>query len=96
MVDTTLDRDWQLNRERKCDQWILIELFTNYTKMSILAFLSLLRENKKYSDKLFHSVGIQPGPLITSDSKFSTILSAQTSYLFVRLRLKAPHIVVLY
>ena len=41
-----------------------IEFFTNYTKMPLLAFLSLLHENKKSSDKMLLPVGIEPRPLI--------------------------------
>ena len=38
--------------------------------MPILAFSSLLRENKKKSsDKMLIPVGIEPRPLIASDSK---------------------------
>ena len=45
-----------------------IRFFTNYTKMLILASEALLRENKQYSDKMLPSVGMEPGPLITSDT----------------------------
>ena len=56
-----------------------VEFFTNYTKMPIVAFLSLLRENKKKSsDKMLPPVEIEPGPLIASDSKSNTILSTLT------------------
>ena len=38
--------------------------------MPIVAFLSSLRENKKKSsDKMLPPVGIEPSPLIASDSK---------------------------
>ena len=60
------------------------EFFTNYTKMP---FLSLLHENKKSSEKMLPPVGIEPRPLITSDSKCNTILSGLTWHFFVRLRL---------
>ena len=47
--------------------------------MPILVFLSLLRENpKKSSEKMLPQVGIEPGPLIASDSKSDTILSTPT------------------
>ena len=48
--------------------------------MPIVAFLSLLRENKKKksSDKMLPPVGIEPRPLIASDSKPHTILSTLT------------------
>ena len=49
--------------------------FTNYTKMPILAFLSLLPENKKSSDKMLPQVAMEPSPLITSDSKSYSLLS---------------------
>ena len=56
-----------------------IEFFTNYTKMPILPFLSLLHENqKKSSDEILLPVGIEPRPLIASDSKSNTILSTLT------------------
>ena len=32
-------------------------------------------------------MGIEPGPLITSDSKLKTLLSGLSGHLFVRLRL---------
>ena len=54
-----------------------VEIFTSYTKMPILAFLSLLR-GKKSSDKMLPAVGIEPRPLIDSDSKSNTILSTLT------------------
>ena len=57
--------------------------------MPILAFLSLLHENKKSSNKMLPPVGIEPGPLITSDSKSNTILSGLTWHLLVRLRLRS-------
>ena len=44
--------------------------------MPILAFLSILNENKKKSsDKTLPLVGIEPRPFITSDSKSNTLLS---------------------
>ena len=40
-----------------------LEFFTNYTKMPIVAFLSLLLENKKKSsDKMLPPMRIEPGP----------------------------------
>ena len=42
--------------------------------MPILASEAILRE-KKSSDKMLPLVGIEPGPLITFDSKSNTILS---------------------
>ena len=44
--------------------------------MPILASEALLREKK--SDKILPPVGIEPGPLIASDSKSSTIRSTLT------------------
>ena len=41
-------------------------------------------------------VGIESRPLITSDSKSSTILSTLTWHLLARLRLWVPYIVMLY
>ena len=49
-----------------------VEFFTNYTEMPIVAFLSSLHEKKKSSDKMLPSVGIEPRPLIVSDSKSNT------------------------
>ena len=46
--------------------------------MPILASVSLLREIKKFSEKCYPQVEIEPGPLITSDSKSHTILSGLT------------------
>ena len=48
---------------------------------------SLLRRNKKIQWKMVPLVGIEPGPLITSDSKSNTILSGLSWCLLVRLRL---------
>ena len=42
---------------------------------------------KKSSDKMWSSVGIEPGPLIAYDSKSNTLLSALTWHLLARLRL---------
>ena len=42
---------------------------------------------KKSSDKMLPPVGIEPGPLIASDSKSNTILSTLTWHLLARLRL---------
>ena len=46
--------------------------------MPILAPEALLRENQKVQWKILPPVGIEPGPLITSDSKSNTILSGLT------------------
>ena len=46
-------------------------------------------KTKKSSDKMLLPVEIEPGPLITSDSKSNTLLSGLTWHLLVRLRLKA-------
>ena len=63
----------------QCARQCAIKFFTNYTKMPILAFVFLLRENKKKSsDKMLPPVGIEPGPLIASDSKSNTLLSTLT------------------
>ena len=40
-----------------------------------------------FNDKMLPSVGIEPGPLISSDSNSNTILSGLTWHLLVRLRL---------
>ena len=55
--------------------------------MPILALEALLHENKKSSDKMLLPVGIEPEPLITSDSKSNTLLSGLTWHLLVRLSL---------
>ena len=58
------------------------------TRRKMLAFSSLLRENKKKSShKMLSPLGIGPKPLITFDSKSYTILSGLTWHLLVRLRL---------
>ena len=65
--------------------------------MPIVAFLSFLLENKKKSsDKMLPPVGIEPRPLIASDSKSKTLISEQTRHLLERLRFKDPYIVMLY
>ena len=46
--------------------------------MPILVSEALLRENKKFEEKMLLPVGMEPGPLITSDSKSNTILSGLT------------------
>ena len=46
---------------------------------------------KKNSDKMLPLVGIEPGPLIASDSESNTLLSELTWLLLVRLRLKVPY-----
>ena len=43
-----------------------------------MAFLFLQRENKKSIAKMLPSVGIELGPLITSDSKSNTLFSGLT------------------
>ena len=55
----------------------------------ILAFLSLLCENKKKesSDKMLLPVGIETGPFIASASKSNTIFSTLIWHLLARLRL---------
>ena len=45
--------------------------------MAILASEALLRE-KILNDKMLPPLGIEPGPLITSDSKSNTIFSTLT------------------
>ena len=56
-----------------------ILVFHICTEMPILAFSSLLCENKKKSsDKILPPVGIEPRPLIASDSKSNTLLSTLT------------------
>ena len=50
-------------------------------------FIFTTWKQKKNSDKMLPPVGIEPGPLIASDSKSNTILSTQTWHLLVRLRL---------
>ena len=55
-----------------------VRVFHIRTEMPTLAFSSLLHENKKSSDKMLPPVGIEPRPLITSDSKSNTILSTLT------------------
>ena len=47
--------------------------------MPILASEALLCENKKIQWKMLPLVGMEPGPLITSDSESNTILSELTS-----------------
>ena len=42
---------------------------------------------------MLHPVGIEPGPLTTSDSKSNTFLSGITWHLLVRLRLQAAYMV---
>ena len=64
---------------------IVIEFFTNTTKMPILAFLCLLRENKKSSDiKCYPPMGIKLGPLIASDSKTNSLLSELVRHVLLR------------
>ena len=47
------------NEENRTTSVKIVEFFTNYTKMSIVEFLSLLRENKKKSsDKMLPPVDI--------------------------------------
>ena len=71
-----------------CEQRKETPVFHIRTEMPILAFLSLLCENKKkISDKMLPPVGIEPGPLIASDSKSNALLSTLTLDLLVRLRL---------
>ena len=67
--------------------WQFIRVFHKLYENANIAFLSLLGEKKKSSDKMLHPVGIEPGPLIASDSKSNTILSTLTLYLLVRQRL---------
>ena len=58
----------------------MVEFFTNYTKlviMPILASEALLPENNLVT-KCYAPVGIEPGPLMTSDSKSNTIISTLT------------------
>ena len=64
--------------------------------MPILAAETLLRENKKKQWKMLPLVGIEPGSLITSDSKSNTLLSGLSWHLLVRLRLTDPYIVLLF
>ena len=58
-------------------------VFREYTKLAIMASEALLRENKS-SDKTLPPVGIEPAPLITSDSKSNTILSTLTWHVLLR------------
>ena len=63
-----------------------IRVFRKLTKLAIMSILAsevLLRE-KKSSDKMSTPVRIEPGPLITSDSKFNTILSTLTWHVLLR------------
>ena len=47
--------------------------------MPILASEALLRENKKFKEQnVTPKLGLNPGPLITSDSKSNTLLSELT------------------
>ena len=69
-----------------------IDKIDNNGKIGIRGFTSW----KKSSDKMLPPVGIEPGPLITSDSKSNTILSTLTWHLLARLRLLVPYIVMLY
>ena len=69
---------------------VSIEFFRYKTKLAIMPILTsetLLRENKNNPVKNVPPVGIEPGPLITSDSKSNTILSGLSWHLLVRLRL---------
>ena len=50
-------------------------------------FIFTTWKQKKLSDKMLPPLGIEPGPLIASDSKSSIILSTLTWHLLVRLRL---------
>ena len=50
----------------------------------ILAFSSLLPENKKPSDKMLPPVGIEPRPGITSDSKSNSLLSELVRHVLLR------------
>ena len=51
--------------------------------MPILASEALLSENKKKQWKILPSVGIEPGPLITFDSKSNIILSGLTRHVLL-------------
>ena len=57
---------------------------TTLAIMPILASEALECENKKSSSKMLPPVGIEPTPLITSDSKSNTILSRLTWHVLVR------------
>ena len=81
---------WSINKDhRRTRIWsenplslkgtILIEFFTNYTKLAIMPILaSEAYYVKKSSDKMLPPMGIEPRPLIASDSKSNTILSTLT------------------
>ena len=60
---------------------------TTLSVMPILASEALPRENKNIQWQNVTPVGIEPGPLITSDSKSNTLLSGLTGHLVVRQRL---------
>ena len=57
---------------------------------------TLTSEAKKLGNKMLPSVGIEPEPLITSDSMSNTLLSTLNGHLLVRVRLWDPYIVMLY
>ena len=65
----------------------IAEFFTNYTKLPILASEAYYVKTKKSSNKMIPPLGIEPAPVITSDSKSNTILSGLSWHLLVRLRL---------
>ena len=67
------------------DLFDIIEFFTNYTKMPIMAFSSLLSEKRKNSsDKMLPSAGIEPRLLITCDSKSNTLISELARHVLLR------------
>ena len=70
-----------LTKENFCETfemqeiWEIIEFFTKYMRMPILAFSSLLLETKKSGDKMLPLVGIEPRQLLILSP---TILSTLT------------------
>ena len=52
--------------------------------MPMLASEAWLCENKKFQWKMLPPAGIEPRPLITSDSKSNTLLSTLTCYVLLR------------
>ena len=89
-------RDYILIRQEHCTQVLRstvlccsfdMRVFSKCTRMAIMLILAaevLLRENKKIQWEMVPTVGIEPGPLITSDSKSNTILSGLTWHLLLR------------
>ena len=61
--------------------------FHKHTTLAIIPILApeaLQCENKNSSNKMLPTVGIEPGSLITSDSKSNTILSGLTCHVLPR------------